>query len=77
VWLLVDLDRLAARQRASAVPRPRLAGGSLEEEIRILAARRAARYARLADVRFDNSPPDVAEQARLLAARLTDRPAPA
>lgn len=70
VWLVVEPGVLARRLRRGHSQRPRLAGRTVEEEIRVLAARRAALFARLADLRFDNSEGDAIAQADRLAARL-------
>jgi shikimate kinase len=72
VWLIADPRLLASRLRRDPGDRPRLAGRSVEEEIRLLTARRAALFARLADLRFDDSRQDPAARARTLAARLAE-----
>lgn len=71
VWLEAPPELLAAR---SAGPeRPRLLGRSAEEEARLLLARRAARYARISDVRFETQHGTPAELAPRLAAMLRAR----
>jgi shikimate kinase len=66
VWLVVHPNELVRRLRRSGVRRPRLCGRSVEEEIRVLASRRASLFARLSDVRFDNTDEDVDRQATAL-----------
>ncbi|MFQ5505094.1 MAG: shikimate kinase [Planctomycetota bacterium] len=74
VWVELEPEELVRRLgEHAAVGRPRLVGRSLEEENRLLLARRASLYARLADIRFRNAPGGAEERAEELLELLNDR----
>jgi shikimate kinase len=70
VWLLASPRILARRVARSPIDRPRLAGGSLEAEMRVLSARRASAFRSLADLRIETSSSEPMALAEELARRL-------
>ena len=75
VWLRAPLELLAARIEADPTPRPRLAGGSVLEELATLEERRSPHYRILASLVAEVEGRDPrAIAADLLEALFTERP---
>ena len=78
VWLDVPIAeltrRIEAQEAQAEIERPRLAGRSLAEELRLLLARRVAGYKRNTELRFRNESGDPLERAVALAEQLASPP---